>query len=792
MALALNAENELLKDLNEPQKEAVLHGDGPLLVLSGAGSGKTRVITRRVAHLVRFRGVFPWRILAVTFTNKAAREMRERLVQLLGPQAHELVVSTFHSSSSMILRRALKDPRMVDHKVAELMGLTPSFVIYDDGDQLQLIKRAMREARVDPIMQPREILHRIDGEKNAARLPDQMVVDVDDARGVVVQKTYHAYQKLLRAANAVDFGDLLLLLVALLRQRPDVLDQYQKRFRHILVDEFQDTNPVQYELLRLLAPPERRPNLVVVGDDDQSIYRWRGASVDNILDFPEHFPGARVVKLEQNYRSDQNILDAAHAVIRRNSRRMPKKLWSDRPKGENLTLLLNRDERAEAQEVARRIHGLQREGFIKYSGMAVFYRTNAQSRVLEEAMRLARVPYTLVSGRSFYDRAEVRDAAAYLRLMVNPRSDADLLRIINTPARGIGDTTVERLVDFANQSGVSLYEASAAPERITGLNSAAVRRLSGFHALVSSLHAFAQESQDAASAVDQMLKETHLVESLQTEGSDESMTRAENLREFLGAAQEFDLNRAAAAVAASTAGDGDTAPVPPEEADLDTSPLTADIPPLNAFLEQISLVGDADAEVGEGRVALMTLHAAKGLEFDAVFITGMEDGVFPHSRALHGGESEDGGEEMAEERRLCYVGFTRARRRLFVSLAQCRSLFGELRYNPPSRFLAEVPQELFGIAEQELPPAPKEAPFTKKKRNWADEDDGPRVDRTYSQAADGEGIGGDVRGMRVRHEQFGMGRIISADGQGPNAKVTVDFGGQVGLKRVIARFLLPG
>ena len=787
MALALNAELELLKDLNEPQKEAVLHGDGPLLVLSGAGSGKTRVITRRVAHLVQVRGVFPWRILAVTFTNKAAREMRERLAQLLGSQAHELVVSTFHSSASMILRRVLRE-----ESVASLLGLTPSFVIYDDGDQLQLIKRAMRDIRVDPVMQPREILHRIDQEKNAARLPDDMEVDVDDLRGVVVQKTYRAYQRLLRAANAVDFGDLLLLLVALFRKRPDVLEQYRRRFTHILVDEFQDTNPVQYELLRLLAPPERRANLVVVGDDDQSIYRWRGASVDNILGFPNHYPGARVVKLEQNYRSDQNILEAAHSVIARNTRRMTKKLWSDRPKGEYLQLLLNRDERAEAQDIARRIHELQREGFIKYAGMAVFYRTNAQSRVLEEALRLARVPYTLVSGRSFYDRAEVRDAAAYLRLMVNPRSDADLLRIINTPARGIGDTTVERLVDWANQAGVSLYEATAAPERIQGLNTAAVRRLTGFHAVVSSLHAFAQEAKDAASAVDQMLQESKLVEALNTEGSDESLSRAENLREFLGAAQEFDLNRAAAAVAAASGGDGEeSAPRPEEEEGLDSSPLTADVPPLNAFLEQISLVGEADADVGEGKVALMTLHAAKGLEFDAVFISGMEDGVFPHQRSLHSDDPD--GEEMAEERRLCYVGFTRARRRLFVSLAQCRSLFGELRYNPPSRFLREVPQSLFGIAEQELETrAPKAAVMTPRKRNWADEDDGPRVDRTYSQAPDMDGVGGDVRGMRVRHQEFGMGTIVQADGSTPNSKVTVDFGGKVGLKRVIARFLLPG
>ncbi|HEX8701166.1 MAG TPA: UvrD-helicase domain-containing protein, partial [Myxococcaceae bacterium] len=482
-------EQALLEDLNPPQKEAVLHGDGPLLVLSGAGSGKTRVITRRVAHLVKVRRVFPWRILAVTFTNKAAREMRERLTQLLGAQANELVVSTFHSSAAMILRRE-----------AESVGLSRSFVIYDDGDQLGLVKRAMREARVDPIMQPREILHRIDQHKNAARLPEDVLVDVDDMRGMVVKKTYQAYQRLLRAANAVDFGDLLLLLVSLFRKRPDVLANYQRRFTHVLVDEFQDTNPVQYELLKQLAPPPGA-NLVVVGDDDQSIYRWRGADVGNILDFPKHYAGARVVKLEQNYRSDQNILEAAHSVISKNRRRMPKKLWSDRPRGENLQLLMTRDERGEAQEVARQIHALQREGFIKYSSMAVFYRVNAQSRVLEEALRLARVPYTLVSGRSFYDRAEVRDAAAYLRLMVNPRSDADLLRVINTPARGIGDTTVERLTDYAEQKGLSLYEAISQPERVPGLNTTATRRLAGFHTLVSSLNQFAQGAKDAASAV---------------------------------------------------------------------------------------------------------------------------------------------------------------------------------------------------------------------------------------------------------------------------------------------------
>jgi DNA helicase-2/ATP-dependent DNA helicase PcrA len=775
-------EQALLEDLNPPQKDAVLHGDGPLLVLSGAGSGKTRVITRRVAHLVKVRRVFPWRILAVTFTNKAAREMRERLTQLLGAQANELVVSTFHSSAAMILRRE-----------AEAVGLARNFVIYDDGDQLGLVKRAMREARVDPIMQPREILHRIDQQKNAARLPEDMQVDVEDMRGMVVKKTYQAYQRQLRAANAVDFGDLLLLLVSLFRKRPDVLARYRQRFTHVLVDEFQDTNPVQYELLRQLAPPPGA-NLVVVGDDDQSIYRWRGASVDNILGFPDHYAGAKVVKLEQNYRSDQNILEAAHSVISKNRRRMPKKLWSERPRGEHLKLLMTRDERGEAQEVARQIHALAREGFVKYSGMAVFYRVNAQSRVLEEALRLARVPYTLVSGRSFYDRAEVRDAAAYLRLMVNPRSDADLLRVINTPARGIGDTTVERLTDYAEQKGLSLFETIAQPASVPGLNTTAVRRLSGFHSLVSSLHQFAQGARDAASAVDQMLNEAKLVEALSAEGSDESLTRVENLKEFLGAAQEFDLNRAAAAVATAAAQEAEPAEPPPPE--VDAAPLTVDVPPLQAFLEQISLVGEADAEVGEGRVALMTLHAAKGLEFDAVFLTGMEDGIFPHSRALNGSEDpeqeEGGGEEMAEERRLCYVGFTRARKRLFVSLAQCRSLFGELRYNPPSRFLRDVPPNLFGIEpEMQQAPRPAAAPVAPRRRSH-DEDDGPRIDRSYSQASDMEGMSGDIRGARVRHEQFGVGRVIAVDGSGPNAKITVEFGGSVGLKRVIARFLIPG
>ncbi len=747
--------NPLLDDLNPPQREAVLYGDGPLLIFAGAGSGKTRVITRRIAYLVRHRGVAPWQVLAVTFTNKAAKEMRDRLVALLGDVVTQATVSTFHSAAAIILRRN-----------AERLGLTRSFVIYDDADQLQVVKRAMREANVDAaLISPREILGRIDHQKNLGRLPVDMHPGPEDYRGRITQTVYRQYERLLRAANAVDFGDLLLLLLALFRENPDVLERYRRRFRYVLVDEFQDTNPVQYEMLRLLAPPGS--NLAVVGDDDQSIYSWRGASVRNILGFQEDYGNTKVVRLEQNYRSDQVILEAAYGVISKNRKRVAKRLWSERPRGESLHLIATRDERGEAQEIARRIYELNREGLVQYPQMAVFYRVNAQSRVLEEALRLSRIPYTLVNGRSFYERAEIKDAVAYLRLMVNPKSDADLLRIINTPARGIGDTTIERLSDFAAASGQSLFEALVAPERIPSLNAAATRRLRGVRELLDSLNRFATTAPDAASAVEKMLNQTAIVARLQDDGTDESLARAENLREFLGAAQEFDLQRAATPAAA----EGAEEPAPPVE----------------AFLEQISLIGEADAEVGEGRVALMTLHAAKGLEFDAVFMAGMEEGVFPHSRALAQDADE---EEMAEERRLCYVGFTRARRRLFVSLAQSRALFGELKFNPPSRFLSDVPHELFGFDKPDVlqPPAPSVVtPYRRKVAAPRGPDEGPYIDRSYDQTSDFDSAR-NLRGVRVRHNQFGEGEIIQCDGDGPNAKLTVRFQ-TVGLKRVVARFL---
>ncbi len=826
----------LLDDLNPPQAAAVLHGKGPLLILAGAGSGKTRVITRRVAHLVQVKKVFPWKILAVTFTNKAAREMRERIAHLLGPEAQGLTVATFHSASAMILRRE-----------AESAGLNRSFLIYDDSDQVSLARRVVKEFQGENDSTPRELLSRIDAEKNQGRLPDD-VKPGGDPRQFLFQKMYRAYQNMLRAANAVDFGDLLLLVVSLFMSNEEVRLRYQRRFEHVMVDEFQDTNPVQYQFLKLLAPPPHS-NVVVVGDDDQSIYRWRGAEVDNILGFPKTYSvhADAVVKLEQNYRSDQTILAAANEVISKNRRRMDKKLWSARPQGEKLQLLIARDERQEAQLVAEHIHHLRNQGRCDFDGMAVFYRTNAQSRVFEEAFRLGQVPYVLVSGRSFYERAEIKDATSYLRLMVNPKSDADVLRVINTPARGIGDTTVERVSSYAASAGISLYEALLSAERISSLNAGALKRVTQFAGLLKQLVDIGKQNPDATAATQAMYEATKLVDSYLAEGSEEAMTRAENLKELLSATQEFDRQRAerfglsdtttgevfsavvapvAAALKKETApskpktnGQTDLFAEPAIEAPeepvastddaLDTSfdfgdnvnqssaieafeggaPLEMSAPPLQSFLEQLSLVGDADGETGQSanRVSLMTVHAAKGLEFDAVFVTGLEEEVFPHRRATTPDATED---DMAEERRLCYVAFTRARRHLWCSFAQTRALFGELRFNPPSRFLSDVSQDLFDVEDDGMraPVAPAAIhPLIRRRER----DEGPTIDKQYDQSIELDAVmENDVAGIRVRHNQFGDGVVMQVNGKGPNAKLLVRFG-MVGEKTVIARFLTP-
>ena len=830
----------LAKVLNPPQLEAVRHGEGPLLILAGAGSGKTRVLTHRIAHLLRERLARAPEILAVTFTNKAAGELRERVEKLVGPDAERLWVATFHAAGARILRRE-----------AEALGLTRSFAIYDDADQLAEAKRATSDLGFD-VGTARQYLARIDRWKNAGLLPAEVQVAEYDVPGKTALKVYARYQAALQASNAVDFGDLIVRVIELFKKRDDILQGYAGRFRHILVDEFQDTNPAQYQLLRLLASVHG--NLGVVGDDDQSIYRWRGAEVDNILDFPKHFPGTRVVRLEQNYRSSGRILAAAHAIIEKNERRAEKKLWTAAGEGEKVRVFLAEDERDEGARIASELYAENARG-TAYSEMAVFYRANAQSRALEDALRARRVPYRVVRGRSFYDRAEVKDIAAYLRLCVNPRSDGDLLRVINTPPRGIGDTTVEHLRASANRQGLSIWEAlsSSDPE----MPSNARAKVAPFKALIDELRKGVAEDAGAADAIERVIDRTGYADRLRLEG-EEGEDRLENLLELVGAAREFDRAWAgeltqpldseptpaaspelkpvvpnpltqtraqylrAVRAAPGSLGSSQASEDPPGDRPDPAAALAAASPddedgradtPLLGFLEQLALVGDADAAAGGDRVSLMTLHAAKGLEFDAVWMTGMEERVFPSSRSLgQTGPMASGEEdpaEMAEERRLCYVGMTRARKRLSLSLARCRSLFGELRFNVPSRFVRELPDGLTeGLASLERlspmqerarkdvfyddfdqrPRYREDAPLPARNKMRESRHD-PASKPVVRQAA--PGVGGLGPGARVKHPSFGVGTVEDSDGEGMNRKLVVRFGPGVGLKRVLARFIDP-
>jgi len=768
----------LLDDLNAEQREAVLHRGGPLLVLAGAGSGKTRVIVHRLARLVRDGGVAPWHVLAVTFTNKAAGEMRERLEALLGPAGREAWVQTFHAFGARFLRRE-----------AARAGLPPAFAIYDDDDQRTLVKRLLAEMGIaDESLGTREVLSRIDRWKNLGLSPTEVRLEEVDAEGERCLEVWRRYERALARAGAVDFGDLLLRPAQLLEADPDLRARWERRFRHILVDEFQDTSPAQYRLLKLLSA--HAESVCVVGDDDQAIYRWRGADVSNILDFDKDFPGTRVVKLEQNYRSTGNVLAAAHAVISRASRRREKKLWTEREAGASLKLLVAQDEHEEAQRIAAAVEEERARG-TRGDEIAVLYRVNAQSRPIEAALRASRIPYVIVRGTSFFERAEVRDAAAYLRLSLSPASDLDLARVLNRPARGIGEKTVERLQSFAVERGISLFEALGHRDEIAELKAAARRSLGEFHAVVASLAADVG-GQDAGVAVQEALTRSGLLERLRAEGTDESVEKAENLLELVAAAREFDEAQVR-----------EPAPRDPDEARP---------PPLARFLEQIALLGEADAPTPEGRVALMTLHAAKGLEFEAVTIAGLEEGMLPYERPWR--RDVPGGEraaELDEERRLCYVGMTRAKSRLALSLARRRMAYGEggpgWRDREPSRFLGDLPPELFGLAARTARPAPQ-GPVVRRHPGAlpgepvieydgeaatparpARAPRGPAVDYSYDQRPEGTRPPF-APGDRVLHPNLGEGLVRRCDGAGPDAKVTAVFPG-IGEKRVIARFLRP-
>ncbi len=784
---------DLLADLNDAQREAVLHGDGPLLVLAGAGSGKTRVIVHRIARLVAEEGVVPWRILAVTFTNKAAGEMRERLARLLGATAGELWVQTFHAFGARFLRR--EAPRA---------GLSPSFPIYDDDDQLRLVKGILAELGADDgeALTAREALSRIDRWKGVALRAEEVQAGEHDLEGQLAREVYARYQAALGRAGAADFGDLLMRPVRLLEEDEALRARWAGRFEHLLVDEFQDTNPVQYRLLRLLAGG--RGNVCVVGDDDQAIYRWRGADVENILGFDRDFPGTRVVKLEQNYRSTRNVLDAAHAVISRAARRREKRLWTEEAPGDPLALVVGQDEHDEAERIARAVAHERAHGTAG-DEIAVLYRTNAQSRPIEAALRAARIPYVIVRGTSFYERAEVKDAAAYLRLALEPRSDLDLARIVNKPPRGIGEKTVERLRTHARARGVSLYDALAEVDAVEGLKPAARRALGALRETLAGLARDAT-SLDAGVAVQEVLSRTGLLARLAPQGAptkergfaartyleaertDEAAERAQNLVELVAAAREFDEASA-----------GQPPPRDPDE------PVPA---PLARFLEQIALLGEADQPTAEGRVALMTLHAAKGLEFTAVFLSGLEEGTFPREPWGDVSAREEA-DAYDEERRLCYVGITRAKRRLTLSLARRRMGYGEggpsWRPMEPSRFLTDLPPELFGEAvarevrarearESFRPAAPRPPTIRRHPGALPDEPHieldpstsaAPVVDYDFDQRPGAQGAF--VRGDRVVHPSLGQGVVLGCDGAGRDAKVTVRF--ELGEKRILARFL---
>jgi DNA helicase-2/ATP-dependent DNA helicase PcrA len=690
-----------LADLNPAQREAVLHTEGPVLVVAGAGSGKTRVLTRRIAHLLGAVGVKPPEILAITFTNKAAGEMRERVGDLVGPPARAAWVMTFHSACGRILRRE-----------AQRLGYRSNFTIYDQADQIRLVKRCLEELERDPKrFTPRGIHSQISNAKNTLVGPTDYTDRVASFYDQTVAEVYDLYQKRLFASNAVDFDDMLFLTVDVLERFPEAREKWQEAFRYILVDEYQDTNHAQYRLLQLLA--EKHRNVFAVGDPDQSIYGFRGADIRNVMEFEQDFPGSYTIALEQNYRSTQHILDAANGVISHNRERKEKNLWSELGDGDPVRILEVEDEHAEARYVAAEIALAVEEGF-NGSDVAVFYRTNAQSRVLEDVLVRQGIAYQVIGGPRFYERAEIKDLVAYLQVLDNPYDAVSLLRVANRPRRGIGDTSLARLQTWADQREISLWEAMAESET-AGVGAAPQKALKAFRGTIESLMSAAQEF-EVPELIEEVLARSGYMESLEAERTIEAQGRIENLQELVSVAREW------------------------REQAQDTT--------LSAFLQEVSLYSDQDEIRGDGSlVTLMTLHNAKGLEFRAVYLIGMEEGIFPHSRSIE----EQG---IEEERRLCYVGMTRAQERLTLLHASSRMLYGGRNHNLPSRFLDEVPD---GHVERErLRPA-----------SWS----GYGAPR-QSQVAPREDVPVLSTGDSVRHSTLGEGVVVRIEAGG---LVTVRF-----------------
>jgi DNA helicase II / ATP-dependent DNA helicase PcrA len=727
--------DKLLNGLNPEQKNAVKATDGPLLIMAGAGSGKTRVLTQRIAYLMVEKGVNPYNILAITFTNKAAREMRERISKLMGGAADQVWISTFHSMCVRILRRDI-----------DRIGFNRNFTILDSTDQQSVIKGILKDKNIDPKKyDPRAILGMISSAKNELIEPDEYAKTAGGYFDKIVSDVYTEYQRRLRKNQALDFDDLIMSTILLFKRVPEVLEYYQRKFQYIHVDEYQDTNKAQYLLVKLLA--SRFKNLCVVGDSDQSIYKWRGADIANILSFEKDYPNAIVILLEQNYRSTKRILLAANEVIAKNRNRKPKNLWTENPEGNKIFYYRADSEQGEAQFVTGKIKELTNDGY-KLNDIAILYRTNAQSRVMEEVLLKSNMNYSIIGGTKFYDRKEIKDMLAYLRLISNPDDDISLQRVINVPKRGIGSTSLDKIANFAAMHDLSLNQALDSVELI-GLSPKTTKAAAEFRDLIQN-YTKMQEYLSVTELVEEVLEKSGYREMLKAEKSIEAQSRLENLDELLSVTQNFEK--------------------------------TSEEKNLVAFLTDLALVADIDSMDDEegvsDSVVLMTLHSAKGLEFPVVFLIGMEEGVFPHSRSL----MEEA--EMEEERRLAYVGITRAEKSLFMTNAQMRTLFGRTNMNPPSRFIKEIPEDLL----DGIQPAKKVGtPFGSRGTTFSPTATRKPMMRTGASATGGNEFAWKV-GDKAEHGKWGTGTVVSVKGEGDGMELDIAFPSPTGIKRLLAKF----
>lgn len=732
------SDDPLLKGLNPQQSAAVVHSGTPLLVVAGAGSGKTRVLTRRIAYLMARRDVRPFEILAITFTNKAAGEMKERVADLVGPIAKSMWVSTFHSACVRILRQE-----------AHRLGYSNNFTIYDSADSQRLIALVAKDLNLDPKRYPpRQFASTISNAKNELLGPADYLNSTSNQYEQITADVYSLYQKRLGQANAMDFDDLIMRTVEVIQKFPEVRARYRSRFRHILVDEYQDTNHAQYMLVKELVGRDEEgipaAELCVVGDADQSIYGFRGATIRNILQFELDYLDAESILLEQNYRSTQNILSAANAVIEQNRDRKAKNLWSEAGAGATLVGYVAENEHDEAEFISGEIKKLANEGISKYGDTAIFYRTNAQSRVFEEVFMRSGIPYKVVGGVRFYERREIKDFIAYLKVLANLEDEVSLRRIINVPKRGIGDRAIESIESVMNSRGISFWQALNVVANSSELGGRATASLSNFVSLILALNVLVEAKTIPSKILEAVLEQSGLLAELQNSTDPQDESRVENLQELVAVSIEYEVTP------------------------IEDLPEGSEIS-LAGFLEQVSLVADSD-EIPEGEdhggvITLMTLHTAKGLEFPTVFLTGMEDGIFPHSRTL--GERD----ELEEERRLAYVGLTRAKERLYLTRAEYRSAWGSPNYNPASRFLDEIPDNLIEWRARTFAPKPKFVSAPPPRAT------GKKSSNTISL----------VIGDRVAHDTFGLGTVVKISGEGDRAEATINFG-QLGEKRLLLRY----